>query len=133
MEGNETYEVDKVRLLKRTSHEVQFLLPYGWKKFGQKRRNSDHWDFYLISSDNKKFRSNPEIKRYLEKNPNVKCDLSVKNTQYTKLEKPNPDIKEHESELLIKPNATPVVPKLLKCLSKNGKGKTCKEITTIDC
>ena len=137
MEGNETFEVDKVRLLKRTSHEVQFSLPYGWKKFGQKRKNSDHWDFYLISSDNKKFRSNPEVKRYLEKNPNVKCDLSVKNTQYSsdlnKLEKPDPDIKEPESKLLVKPKATPVVPKLLQCSSKNVKSKICKETTPESC
>ena len=133
MEGNETCEVDKVKLLKRTSHEVQFSLPYGWKKFGQKRKSSDHWDFYLINSDNKKFRSNPEIKRYLEKNPNVKCDLGVTNTQYSsalkKLKKPNPDIKEPESELLIKPKATPIVPKLLQCPSKKVKSNICKEIT----
>ena len=137
MEGNETFEEEKVILLKRTSHEVQFSLPYGWKKFGQKRKNSDHWDFYLISSNNKKFRSNPEVKRYLEKNPNVKCDLSVTNTQYSsdlkKLKKPNPDIKEPESELHNKPKGTPIVPKLLQCSSKKVKSKICKEITPESC
>ena len=137
MEGNETFEEEKVILLKRTSHEVQFSLPYGWKKFGQKRKHSDHWDFYLISSDNKKFRSNPEIKRYLEKNPNVKCDLAVTNTQYSsdlkKLKKPNPNIKESESELHVKPKANPIVPKLLQCSNKKVKSKICKEITPESC
>merc|ERR1712002_1083776 len=56
---------------------VEFSLPYGWKKIGQRRKNSSHWDFYLISPDNKRFRSNVELKKYLEKNPKVKCDLSV--------------------------------------------------------
>ena len=74
-----TFEMDKVTLLKRTPNYVEFTLPHGWKKFGRKRQNSDHWDFYLFSSDNKKFRSYPEVERYLENNPNVKCDLSVTN------------------------------------------------------
>ena len=52
--------------------------------------------------------------QYLEKNPNVKCDLP-------------------KSELLVKPKATPIVPKLLQCPSKNVKSKICKEITPESC
>ena len=85
-----TYEMDKVTLLKRTHSYVGFKLPYGWKKFGHKRQNSDH----LFSSDNKKFRSYLEVERYLKNNPNIKCDLSVTNTKWpSTLKKPNLDLK----------------------------------------
>merc|ERR1711935_309892 len=47
--------------------------------------------------------------QYLEKNPNVKCDL------------------------LVKPKATPIVPNLLQCPSKKVKSKICKEITPESC
>ena len=145
MENNENCEMDKVTLLKETDNDVEFSLPYGWKKFGRKRKNSDNWDFYLISSDNKRFRSNPEIKRYLENNPNVKCDLSVTNTQWSSalknLKKPNPDLKELEREPFIKSKATSIIPKFLKNpmivprspLSKNTKDKNCKDITPESC
>ena len=135
MEVDTTCEMDKVTLLKKTDDDVEFSLPYGWKKIGHKRKNSDNWDFYLISSDNKRFRSNPEIKRYLENNPNVKCDLSVTNTQWSSslknLKKPNPDLKEPESELFIKSKATSIIPNYPKNvpispLSKNTKYKICK-------
>ena len=118
MEVDTTCEMDKVTVLKKTDNDVEFSLPYGWKKFGHKRKNSSIWDFYLISSDNKRFRSNPEIKRYLENNPTVKCDLSVTNTQWSSalknLKKPNLDLKEPESELFIKSKTTSIVPKLLR-------------------
>ena len=139
MEVDTTCEMDKVTVLKKTDNDVEFSLPYGWKKFGHKRKNSDNWDFYLISSDNKRFRSNPEIKRYLENNPTVKCDLSVTNTQWSSalknLKKPNLDLKEPESELFIKSKTTSIIPKLLKISnnvsrsppSKNNKDKICKE------
>merc|ERR1711971_544969 len=75
--------------------------------------------------------------QYLEKNPNVECDLSITNTQYSsalkKLEKPTPDIKGTESELLVKPKVTPIVPKLLQCPSKKVKSKICKEIKPESC
>ena len=140
MEVDTTCEMDKVTLLKKTDDDVEFSLPYGWKKFGRKRKNSDNWDFYLISSDNKRFRSNPEIKRYLDNNPNVKCDLSVTNTQWLlplkNMKKPNPDLKEPESELFIKSKATSITLNLIKHpknvprspLSKNTKDKIFKEL-----
>ena len=139
MEVDTTCEMDKVEFLKKTDNDVEFSLPYGWKKFGHKRKNSNNWDFYLISSDNRRFRSNPEIKRYLENNPNVKCDLSVTNTQWSlalkNLKKPNPDHKEPESK------ATSIIPKLSKTsrnvprspLSKNAKDNICKDITPESC
>ena len=109
MEVDTTCEMDKVTVLKKTDNDVEFSLPYGWKKFGHKRKKSSIWDFYLISSDNKRFRSNPEVKRYLENNPTIKCDLSVTNTQWSSalksLEKLNSDLKEPESELFIKSKA----------------------------
>ena len=82
-ETQKSCEMEKVTLLKETIDEIEFSLPHGWKKIGRKRKNKDHWDFYLISSDSKKFRSNAEVKRYIAKNPNVKCDLSVTNTQWS--------------------------------------------------
>jgi hypothetical protein len=94
-----TNDMDKVTLLKRTPNYVEFQLPHGWKKFGHKRQTSDHWDFYLFSSDNQKFRSYPEVERYLENNPNVKCDLSVTNTKWpSTLKKTNPESKKRKSD-----------------------------------
>ena len=91
--------MDKVKLLRRAPNYVEFTLPHGWKKIGHKRQNSDHWDFYLFSSDNKKFRSYPEVERYLKNNPNEKCDLSVTNTKWpSTLKKTNPDSKKRKSD-----------------------------------
>ena len=116
-------EVDKVTLLKRTTDDIEFSLPYGWRKIGRKRKNKDHWDFYLISSDNKKFRSNAEVKRYTENNPNVKCDLSVTNTQFNdslkNLEIPKPVLNEPKTISFIKTKANTIMPKLLQ-RPKNG-------------
>jgi len=106
MEIKKSFEMDKVSLLKRTDNYVMLGLPYGWKKQCMKRKNSEYWYFYLINSDNKKFRSNAEVAEYLEKNPSVKCDLSVTNTNWqsrlqsilNKLQKPNPDSKEHKTD-----------------------------------
>ena len=104
----QTFEMDKVLLLKRTKKYVMLGLPYGWKKQCMKRqgKNSEYWYFYLINSDNKKFRSNVEVAKYLENNPSVKCDLSVTNTNWhsrlqsilNKLQKPNLDSKEHKTD-----------------------------------
>ena len=100
-----TCEMDKVTLLKRTPNYVEYTLPHGWKKFGHKRQNTDHWDFYLFSSDDKKFRCYPEVERYLENNPNVKCDLSVTNTKWpSTLKKPNPESKNRKSDKQPKAN-----------------------------
>ena len=106
----ENHKMDKVTLLKKTPNHVTFPLPYGWKKFGQKRQNSDHWDFYLFSPDNKKFRSQFEVERYLKTNPNVKCDLSVTNCKWpSTLKKPNLDQKKSKSD---QPKANLAITKL---------------------
>ena len=60
---------------------IEYSLPYGWKKIGHRRAgDQDRWDFYITTPDGKKLRSNPEIDKYLEKNPNVGCDRRVTNT-----------------------------------------------------
>ena len=69
------------------SDVVEYQLPYGWKKVGSRRSDSadrDRWDFYVYSPNGEKFRSNPEIKKYLDMNPEVKCDLDVTNTSRIK-------------------------------------------------
>ena len=63
-----------------TGSYKEYLLPYDWKKVALKRRNSDRWDFHVLSPQGKKLRSNIEIKKYLEVNPDIKCDRSVTNT-----------------------------------------------------
>ena len=55
----------------------EFELPYGWKKTGQLRKHGERWDFYVFAPNGQKFRSNVEIKKYLENHPDVKCDLEV--------------------------------------------------------
>ena len=142
MEIDASFEMDKVTLLKKTVDDIEFSLPYGWKKIGRKRSNKDHWDFYLISSDNKKLRSNAEVKRYVENNPNVKCDLSVTNTKWPlkNLEIPKPVQENPKTDPFIKTKANIVVPKLIvpkllkspkKSLSteaKINKGKSPKKL-----
>ena len=65
---------------------IEYSLPYGWKKKGHKRQNQEgdknRWDFYVISPAGKKLRSNVEINRYLEANPEVKCDRNITNTKF---------------------------------------------------
>ena len=82
----------KCQLVKKTEKEdyKEFKLPYGWKKVGKCRKQKDpslncNWDFYVYSPDRQKFRSNVEIKNYLEKNPRVKCDLQVTSCSKTML------------------------------------------------
>ena len=61
----------------------EYNLPYGWKKIGHRRQNDTNrkpWDFFIYSPDGIKFRSTLEVKRFLEENPNVQCDLEVTNT-----------------------------------------------------
>ena len=62
-----------------------YSLPYGWKKIGYQRQEGEsknRWDFYVTSPCGRRFRSNPEIARYLYQNPEVKCDLNVTNISY---------------------------------------------------
>ena len=77
----------KVSLIMEKSDVVEYQLPYGWRKVGCRRSDSadrDRWDFYVYSPNGEKFRSNPEIKKYLDMNPDVKCDLDVTNTSRIK-------------------------------------------------
>ena len=61
------------------------MLPYGWKKVGYRIiSNPGNWDFYIITPDGKKLRSFVKVKEYLEKNPNVLCDINVTNTNCPK-------------------------------------------------
>jgi hypothetical protein len=77
----------KVSSIVEKSDVVEYQLPYGWKKVGSRRSDSadrDRWDFYVYSPNGEKFRSNVEIKKYLDMNPEVKCDLDVTNTSRIK-------------------------------------------------
>ena len=64
----------------------EYLLPHGWKKIGQQRKNPNankrKWDFLVQSPDGKKLRTNSALNEYLKQNPGVKCDLNVTNTNY---------------------------------------------------
>ena len=69
----------------KSKNLYEFLLPYGWKKFGRRRPGNFHkWDFYVISPDGTRFRSNVGIHKYLKANPNIECDLDVTNTSFPK-------------------------------------------------
>merc|ERR1711971_1035965 len=72
---------DRCILEEQSEDNIEYALPYGWKKIGHRRSgDQDRWDFYLITPCGKRLRSNPEIDRYLEKNPDVECDREVTNT-----------------------------------------------------
>ena len=58
---------------------VKHQLPHGWKKVGYRRSDNYTWDFYVYGPNGEKFRSNVAIRKYLEKNPEVECDLDVTN------------------------------------------------------
>merc|ERR1711971_233674 len=72
---------DRCILEEQSEDNIEYALPYGWKKIGHRRSgDQDRWDFCLITPCGKRLRSNPEIDRYLEKNPDVECDREVTNT-----------------------------------------------------
>ena len=71
-------------LVRETNDFQEYLLPYGWKKVGYKRKSGSSqnvWDFYAMSPDGKRLRSSNEVNKYLDNNPGVKCDLNVTNTK----------------------------------------------------
>ena len=71
----------KSKAIKTSSKKYkEYLLPYDWKKVALKSKNSDRWVFYVLSPQGKKLRSNIEIRKYLEVNPDIKCDRNVTNT-----------------------------------------------------
>ena len=72
---------DRVHIIEQSEEKIEYSLPFAWRKIGYRRAGQlDRWDFYIITPDEKKLRSNPEIERYLEKNPDVDCDREVTNT-----------------------------------------------------
>ena len=73
-------EKSKIGPVKETENYREILLPYSWKKVCRKRKNGDRWDCHVLSPQGKTLRSNIEIKKYLEVNPDVKCDRNVTNT-----------------------------------------------------
>ena len=59
------------------------------------------WDYYVFAPNGQKFRSNVEIKKFLQTNPSVKCDLDVTNTsRVNDLEKKSPTMKRQKSKTL---------------------------------
>ena len=68
-----------------------FELPYGWIKEVVSTKNQPSMrgkvreDIYLISpgSNGKKFKSDIKLQKFLEENPNIKCDLAVTSTKKT--------------------------------------------------
>ena len=67
----------------RNENRLTYSLPHGWKKIGYQRQEGERkgvWDFHVFSPCGRRFRSNPEIDRYLDQNPEVKCDRNVTNT-----------------------------------------------------
>ena len=60
--------------------DIENLKKEDLKNFIKKRANEKGWDFYVFNPEGRKFRSNIQIKKYLEKNPDVPCDLEVTNT-----------------------------------------------------
>ena len=77
---------EDIELLEEHNEDTrEYSLPYGWKKIGHRGKlDRSRWDFYVISPSGKRFRSNPEITRYLDENPKIKCDLGVTNTSKPK-------------------------------------------------
>ena len=75
-----TTTTNKAKKLAMVENEnfAEHQLPHGWKKVGY-RRSDYTWDFYVYGPNGKKFRSNVEIRKYLERNPGVECDLDVTN------------------------------------------------------
>ena len=61
-------------MISENINNVEYSLPYGWKKVGIKRKkkhkhSSQNWDFYIWSPCGKKFRSSCEIDEFLANNP----------------------------------------------------------------
>ena len=81
-----------------TGSYKEYLLPYDWKKVALKSKNSDRWDFHVLSPQGKKFRSNIEIRKYLEVNPDIKCDRNVTNTSKKMVQIDSVSDKESEEE-----------------------------------
>ena len=71
----------KIMLIQEKDDYREYSLPFGWQKIGRRRLNQKDWDFYIISPEGKRFRSTIGVNKYLDINPEVKCDRDVANTQ----------------------------------------------------
>ena len=71
----------KISLIKETEDFKEYSLPFGWKKTGHRRQSSTKWDYYVTNPEGSKFRSTVQINKYLDSNPNVKCDRDVTDAQ----------------------------------------------------
>ena len=71
----------KIMLIQEKDDYREYSLPFGWQKIGRRRLNQKDWDFYIISPEGKKFRSTIGVNKYLDMNPEIKCDRNVTNTQ----------------------------------------------------
>ena len=76
----ENLDSSSVKTKVETNNFREYLLPFGWRKIGHRRGNSDSWYFEVYNPNGKKFRSNTELTKFLENNPQVKCDRKVTNT-----------------------------------------------------
>ena len=71
----------KIMLIQEKDDYREYSLPFGWQKIGRRRLNQKDWDFYIISPEGKRFRSTIGVNKYLDINPEIKCDRNVTNTQ----------------------------------------------------
>ena len=97
-----TYNKAKKLSLVENENFVEHQLPLGWKKVGIRRSDNHTWDFYVYGPNGEKFCSNVEIRKYLQRNPEVGCDLDVTNISRPK----NPQ--NLPSEKLLKTNLVTV-------------------------
>merc|ERR1712083_88067 len=85
-----------------------------------------HWDFFVFSPDGQRFRSNVELNKYLENNPEVKCDRNVTNTNSPQKEKDE----EQKTKSMKKPGKSPkIAKKELKTISQDFS-ENCENSTT---
>ena len=80
-EGKKSQEKSIGKLEKREDYQ-EFALPFGWRKVGQKRKNSNRWDFSIFNPEGKKFRSNVKVNKYLENKSEITCDQKVRSHPY---------------------------------------------------
>ena len=105
----ETFETkdDPLKIVKNNTvpkskeNDIEYILPYGWKKIYRTRKNTKRWDVYVIAPCGKRFRSNVEINDYINSNPQVECDLNVTNTKQPSDVPRKPDPKSPKEKSLI--------------------------------
>ena len=79
-EQSETMESNAKKKQSKNINHKEYVLPFGWKKKCSKRVNgksAGKWDVVLICPFGTILRSNVELNRYLQKNPNIEHDPKV--------------------------------------------------------